>query len=192
MFFFFFFSSRRRHTRCGRDWSSDVCSSISVFKKEGGPIYYINISQDDFKLGGSSFSQIIGKLGNEAPDVKDAGYVKTVFNTIQDLIQKEHIIAGHDVASGGLITTLLEMCFADNNIGAEYDLTSLKEEDSFKILFAENSGIVFQAKDASVAKELEANNITFHEIGKVVENDFVSIINGTDAFTMTVSELRDT
>src|SRR2546422_1745312 len=27
MFFFFFFSSRRRHTRCSRDWSSDVCSS---------------------------------------------------------------------------------------------------------------------------------------------------------------------
>src|SRR2546422_9916633 len=25
--FFFFFSSRRRHTRCSRDWSSDVCSS---------------------------------------------------------------------------------------------------------------------------------------------------------------------
>src|SRR3989442_4667470 len=25
--YFFFFSSRRRHTRCGRDWSSDVCSS---------------------------------------------------------------------------------------------------------------------------------------------------------------------
>src|SRR5215813_14577659 len=29
-FFFFFFSSRRRHTRCGRDWSSDVCSSDLV------------------------------------------------------------------------------------------------------------------------------------------------------------------
>src|SRR5690554_7202134 len=27
LIFFFFFSSRRRHTRCGRDWSSDVCSS---------------------------------------------------------------------------------------------------------------------------------------------------------------------
>src|SRR5690554_7623462 len=26
-YFLFFFSSRRRHTRCGRDWSSDVCSS---------------------------------------------------------------------------------------------------------------------------------------------------------------------
>src|SRR2546422_1527075 len=27
MGYFFFFSSRRRHTRCSRDWSSDVCSS---------------------------------------------------------------------------------------------------------------------------------------------------------------------
>src|SRR2546429_8765362 len=27
MIYFFFFSSRRRHTRCSRDWSSDVCSS---------------------------------------------------------------------------------------------------------------------------------------------------------------------
>src|SRR5690554_7028641 len=31
----FFFSSRRRHTRCGRDWSSDVCSSdLAVFKSK--------------------------------------------------------------------------------------------------------------------------------------------------------------
>src|SRR2546422_8573653 len=29
-FIFFFFSSRRRHTRCSRDWSSDVCSSDLV------------------------------------------------------------------------------------------------------------------------------------------------------------------
>src|SRR3989442_10304970 len=29
---FFFFSSRRRHTRCGRDWSSDVCSSDLVLQ----------------------------------------------------------------------------------------------------------------------------------------------------------------
>src|SRR5687768_18272295 len=30
MYYFFFFSSRRRHTRCSRDWSSDVCSSDLV------------------------------------------------------------------------------------------------------------------------------------------------------------------
>src|SRR5216684_5939900 len=35
--FFFFFSSRRRHTRCSRDWSSDVCSSdlLAHFLGEG-------------------------------------------------------------------------------------------------------------------------------------------------------------
>src|SRR6266498_393045 len=33
---FFFFSSRRRHTRCGRDWSSDVCSSDLGWKIEAG------------------------------------------------------------------------------------------------------------------------------------------------------------
>src|SRR5690554_6254969 len=34
VFIFFFFSSRRRHTRCGRDWSSDVCSSDLVQTSE--------------------------------------------------------------------------------------------------------------------------------------------------------------
>src|SRR5690554_7302151 len=34
VFFFFFFSSRRRHTRCGRDWSSDVCSSDLIMLEE--------------------------------------------------------------------------------------------------------------------------------------------------------------
>src|SRR5690554_4389570 len=34
MYFVFFFSSRRRHTRCGRDWSSDVCSSDLKVQEE--------------------------------------------------------------------------------------------------------------------------------------------------------------
>src|SRR5205809_4345455 len=33
---FFFFSSRRRHTRCSRDWSSDVCSSDLRVARELG------------------------------------------------------------------------------------------------------------------------------------------------------------
>ena len=34
-YFFFFFSSRRRHTRCSRDWSSDVCSSDLIETSRG-------------------------------------------------------------------------------------------------------------------------------------------------------------
>lgn len=156
-----------------------------------GDIYYINLSQDDFKLGGSSFAQILNKIGNEAPNVKNANYVKTVFNTIQQLIKDEKIVAGHDVASGGLITTLLEMCFADTNLGAELDLSALNEKDSFKILFAENSGIVFQAKDASIETVLTKANIEFFNIGKVMASDVLSVINDAEVFTMTISRLRD-
>jgi len=162
-----------------------------VFQKNEGNIYYINISQDDFKLGGSSFAQINNKIGSETPNVQNATYVKTVFNTIQKLIKDEQIVAGHDVASGGLITTLLELCFAENNLGAELDITALGEKDSFKVLFAENSGIVFQAKDNSIETVLENSNIEFFNIGKVAESDVLSIINHTEVFTMTVSRLRD-
>ncbi|MCB0450780.1 MAG: phosphoribosylformylglycinamidine synthase [Confluentibacter sp.] len=172
------------------------CNDISnvvepVFKKNGGSIYYINISQDSFKLGGSAFAQILNKIGNDAPTVKNASYVKTVFNTLQKLIKDKQIVAGHDVASGGLITTLLELCFADNNLGAELDLTALAEKDSLKLLFAENAGIVIQAKDASIESVFSEANINFFNIGNVTNSDVLSIINGNEVFTLTISRLRD-
>ncbi|MGB6269317.1 MAG: phosphoribosylformylglycinamidine synthase, partial [Olleya sp.] len=141
-----------------------------VFKRNGGDIYYINVSQDDFKLGGSSFAQILNKVGSDTPNVKDADYVKTVFNTIQQLIKNNQIIAGHDVSSGGLITTLLELCFADVNLGAELDISALNQKDSCKALFSENSGIVFQSKNASIEKVLSDAKIEFHNIGKVTNS----------------------
>jgi len=172
------------------------CNNITnviepVLQRNGGDIYYINLSQNQFKLGGSSFAQILNKVGNDAPNVKDAGYVKTVFNTIQQLIKDQKIVAGHDVASGGLITTLLEMCFADVNLGAELDLSTLNEKDTVKLLFAENSGIVFQASDNSIETVLNDANIEFFNIGKSTTSDVLSIINNDEVYTMTVSRLRD-
>jgi phosphoribosylformylglycinamidine synthase len=171
---------------------NDITKVIEpVFKRNAGSIYYINVSQDNFELGGSSFAQIINKIGSTAPNVKSAAYVKTVFNTIQNLIKTDKIVAGHDVASGGLITTLLELCFADNDIGAELDLTVLNEKDSFKLLFAENAGIVIQATDDSIENELTQAGIVFNKIGVVNNSDVLGIINGSDVFTMTISRLRD-
>ncbi|WP_298551096.1 phosphoribosylformylglycinamidine synthase [uncultured Algibacter sp.] len=172
------------------------CNDISkvvepVFKQEGGNIYYINVSRDEFKLGGSSFNQVLNTIGNDAPNVKDAGYVKTVFNTIQSLIVDDKIVAGHDVASGGLITTLLELCFADVDLGADLDISKLSEEDdSIKVLFAENSGLVFQA-DASIEAILSKNNIEFFNIGSVNNSGNLNIKNGDDTFAFDVAEMRD-
>ena len=138
-----------------------------VLQKEAGPIYYIGLSKDSFKLGGSSFTQILNKIGDEAPNVKDASYVVNVFDTIQNLISKDQIVAGHDVASGGLITTLLEMCFADTNLGATLNLTALEESDTIKMLFSENVGLVIQAADEGLEKDLVAAGIDFKNIGTV-------------------------
>jgi len=172
------------------------CNAISkvvepLFKLNAGPIYYINISQDDFKLGGSAFGQILNSIGKNAPDVKSASYVKTVFNTLQKLIKSNKIVAGHDVASGGLITTLLELCFSDTNLGADLNLSSLKESDSIKLLFSENSGIVFQATDALIEEELSKAAIEFHNIGTVTNQSVLNIKNSSDSYALTINNLRD-
>ncbi|REE81963.1 phosphoribosylformylglycinamidine synthase [Lutibacter oceani] len=143
-----------------------------VLQKDGGSIYYINLSQDDFKLGGSSFAQTLNKIGNEAPTIKNANFFKKAFNTIQELILEENILAGHDIGSGGLITTLLEMCFADVNLGAKIDFSVFEEKDIIKYLFAENIGIVFQAKeDALVEAKLTENNVSFYKLGNVTTEE---------------------
>ncbi|MHC9087603.1 phosphoribosylformylglycinamidine synthase [Tenacibaculum sp. IMCC1] len=163
-----------------------------VLQPNKGDIYYINLSQDDFKLGGSSFAQIVNKLGNSAPTITNNEFFKSAFNVLQNLIKEGKIVAGHDVASGGLITTLLELCFADVNVGANLDLSTLKEADSIKLLFAENSGIVLQATDASIEQTLADNNIEFFKIGSVTESDRLNIKNGSDIFALSIAELRDT
>lgn len=162
-----------------------------ILKKNAGNIYYINISEDSYKLGGSSFAQVLNKVGKETPTIKDAAQFKKTFNTIQQLIKDDKIVAGHDVASGGLITTLLELCFADTNLGAELDLSDLAEKDSIKLLFSENAGIVFQSSDASIEEVLTEANIAFFNIGKVTESDTLSIINNAEVFVLTISRLRD-
>ena len=163
-----------------------------VLQKDGGDIYYINFSQDEFKLGGSSFGQILNKIGKETPTIKDEKFIVKAFNAIQELIKKDLILAGHDIASGGLITTLLEMCFAENNLGAEYDFSALNEKDSVKLLFNENAGIVFQAKNNSVEEILEKAEVEFFKVGKVKSGNTLHFKNGTDNFEFNIAELRDT
>ena len=100
-----------------------------VLQIDGGSIYYINLSQDNYKLGGTSFAQVLKTIGTETPTIKDSKFFKNAFNSIQELILENEIIAGHDIGSGGLITTLLEMCFADINLGAKIDFSNFEEKD---------------------------------------------------------------
>lgn len=162
-----------------------------VLQRNGGNIYYINLSNDNFKLGGSSFAQILNKVGKDVPTITDAKKFKTAFNTIQQLIKDDKITAGHDIGSGGLITTLLEMSFAEVNLGAAYDLSELKESDTAKVLFSENIAVVLQA-DASVEAEFKAKDINFTKIGKLKEGTEITIKNGETKLSFDVATTRDT
>ena len=162
-----------------------------VLQKSKGSIYYINISQDEFKVGGSSFAQILNVIGSEVPTVKSTAYVKLVFNTIQELISQGQIAAGHDVASGGLITTLLEMCFADTQLGASLDLSEVGSS-FLNLLFAENCGLVIQAsEDTELEKVLSEKNIEYFKIGSVTEGDQLQITHKETFEEFNIPEYRD-
>src|SRR5690606_25828838 len=149
-----------------------------VLSKNAGSIYYINLSQDVFKLGGSSFAQINNKIGQDAPSVQDAEYFKKAFNTIQKAILADQVSAGHDVGSGGLITTLLEMTVADVDLAAQYDLTALGETDTVKALFNENIAVVLQATDdAALEATLAEAGVDAVKIGTPVSGQSVSFKN---------------
>ncbi|WP_270089846.1 phosphoribosylformylglycinamidine synthase [Sphingobacterium sp. SYP-B4668] len=163
-----------------------------VLSQNGGSIYYINLSQDNFKLGGSSFAQILNKIGKDAPKIADADYFKKAFNAIQELIKAGQIVAGHDVGSGGLVTTLLEMTFADVNLAAHYDLSGLNETDTVKALFNENIAVVLQAKtDDFFEKALAEQGIVAVKIGQAITGTTVTFKNNSDNFSFDVAATRD-
>jgi phosphoribosylformylglycinamidine synthase len=158
----------------------------------GTSLYLVDFSGMERRLGGSAFSQIINKLGNSAPSVADPKYFIQVFNAVQDCIDDNLVLAGHDIASGGLITTLLEMCFADNHSGLNLDLTGLGEADSVKALFAENPGVVLQVSDAAAFEsKMKAAGVSVVKIGSVAGKREFTLKNGTDAFDFDLNSLRD-
>ena len=153
-------------------------------------IYYIDFSKDGYKLGGSSFAQIRNSIGTETPTINDDAYFKVCFNTIQELIKKDLVLAGHDISAGGMLTTLLEMCFAENDLGASIDLGLIKEKDAVKLLFSENSGVIFQSNGSKQVDDiLEANHIDFHKIGNAIAGPNLEIVNFDLQFK--IAEYRD-
>jgi phosphoribosylformylglycinamidine synthase len=160
------------------------------FTNNEDSIYYIDLSSEGFKLGGTALAQTLGKIGCETADLCDAKYFKKVFNTFQNLIKSNLITSGHDISSGGLITTLLEMCFPENKIGAKIDLSFCKKSDIVKLFFSENIGIVFQAKQL-VEKEFDLKEISYNKIGNVNNSGILNISNNDNSYDFLVSKYRD-
>lgn len=144
-----------------------VVSPVLVNNKNSS-LYYIDFSFDDQRLGGSAFAQSLGKVGSDVPTVKNPEYFADCFEAIQTLINKGWVMAGHDISAGGLITTLLEMTFANQQGGIHVNLYDMSGEDVVKNLFAENPGVVIQVSDLqkhALREYLESEGIGYAKIG---------------------------
>ncbi|MFW5890264.1 MAG: phosphoribosylformylglycinamidine synthase, partial [Marinilabiliaceae bacterium] len=161
-------------------------------KDENSYLYYIDLSSDDLKLGGSSFAQIINQLGDEAPSVRDVDYFRRGFEALQSLIRDELVLAGHDVSAGGLITTLLEMCFANKAFGITADLSDWEEDDPVKLLFSENPAVVIQVKEKQKVEEVLSNaELDYRIIGQPSVERQVKILTSSGDHVFDVDRLRD-
>ncbi|MCQ2317892.1 MAG: phosphoribosylformylglycinamidine synthase [Bacteroidales bacterium] len=172
---------------------TDVKKAVRPVMKVDGDtrLLYINFSKDSFKLGGSSFAQTLSRIGEETPDVKDTEYFKLCFNTLQQLIEKGLVIAGHDVSAGGLITTLLEMTFANCEGGLNVDLSAFDKNDLISVAFSEQPAVVIQVKDKAVEKILNDNNIEYQVIAKPIDERVIALKKGQENYSLDIDSLRD-
>ena len=175
---------------------SDVKKVVSpvLVNNEKSAIYHIDFSFDTMKLGGSAFAQVLGKVGSDVPTVQNPEYFRDAFLAVQELVKKELLLAGHDISAGGLITCLLEMCFANVKGGIEANLKGIAESDIVKVLFAENPGVVVQVANEN-KEEVEAilnkAGIAFVEIGKPCAERTITVKKDGRTRVFDIDKMRD-
>ncbi len=157
---------------------------------EGSSLLYIDFSKDARHLGGSSLAQVVNALGTDVPTVRDAQYFAACFGAIQNLIRENQILSGHDISSGGLITTLLEMCFAVPGAGLRLQINP--GDDLLRRLFAENPGVVIQVANAETVRQaLTDQGIAVETLGTVIMNEKVTLVSGASQIELAVAEHRE-
>ena len=178
---------------------SDIKKVVSpvLVNDKNASLYHIDFSFDEQRLGGSAFAQSLGKVGDDVPTVKNPEYFADAFMTIQQLIEKGWIMAGHDISAGGLITTLLEMCFANTKGGLHINLHDIcADGDIVKTLFAENPGVVIEVSDEHKQEFkdfMEEQGVGFAKIGYPVEDSRTIVVKANDTeMTFDIDALRDT
>ncbi len=160
------------------------------FKMHGkSRLIYIDLGQGENRLGGSALAHCYKQIGDKSPDVDNVQLLKNAFNSIQELIDKELIIAGHDRSDGGIITTLLEMAFA-GNCGVEvtlngqrkrgnreeiqnsiFNIQNTEQEEIISNLFSEELGLIIEylpEKEDDIISVFKNYSVPYHIIGKTL------------------------
>ncbi|MCP4008010.1 MAG: phosphoribosylformylglycinamidine synthase, partial [Proteobacteria bacterium] len=130
------------------------------------------------RLGGSIYAQVNQQLGDNPPDVNSPEKLKGLFNFIQSANRQKLLLAYHDRSDGGLAASLCEMAFA-SRCGLSIDLGE-DPAASDRLLFNEELGVVFQARNGDRARLVELANEhslqgCLREIGQPQAGENISI-----------------
>ncbi|MCI5710478.1 MAG: phosphoribosylformylglycinamidine synthase [Prevotella sp.] len=177
---------------------SDIKKVVSpvLVNDKNSSLYHIDFSSDELRLGGSAFAQSLGKVGDDVPTVTNPDYFVDCFNAVQELVKKGWILAGHDISAGGLITCLLEMCFANPKGGLHINLHDIACNDIVKVLMAENPGVVMQVSDEhkeEFKKFMEEHEVMYAKIGYPTPDSRTLVVKKEDfEQSFDINSLRDT
>jgi phosphoribosylformylglycinamidine synthase len=172
---------------------TDIRKAVTPALKDvpGSSILYIDLSDDDLHLGGSSLAQSVNFVGRECPTVKDAAYFARAFNVFQEMISDGKILAGHDVSGGGLVTALLEMCFPRKDAGIRADISGFGK-DALNVLFSERPAVVIQVVDgANTVKKLASEGVTAIRVGEYNNDREFVIRHDEGIYELKTDKLRD-
>jgi phosphoribosylformylglycinamidine synthase len=161
-------------------------------KRPGASILVLlDLAQGKNRLGGSALGQTVKQVGSLSPDMDNPLLVKKGFAFVQECIDKDLILSGHDRSDGGLAATLLEMAFA-GNCGLEITLQG--DGTPIETLFAEELGLVLECpaeKYDEVQGMLRERDIPFTAVGRPIPEKRITIqYNNETVLAESMQELR--
>lgn len=172
----------------------DVKKTVSpvLLPENDTKILLVDFSKDLPNLGGSSLAQVLSYLGDSAPTIEDPLYFKRAFESIQHLIKEELILAGHDISAGGIITTLLEMAFAQPELGLDADTSELYSKNPVNALFVEKPGVLIQVKtDKKAERYLNKMAVSYIEIARPTNTRSLALHHKDYNYTISIDQMLD-
>jgi len=145
---------------------------------------------DNFRLAGSIFSEVTQSKYQSTPDIDDVSKFNKMFSTVQDLVKNKKILAMHDISDGGLVTTLLEMCFT-KKVGMRVNLEKVSNLN--QMMFSEEIGYVIQIEKNytdEIVKVFESNEIFVRNIAEIQDKNFSIFNDNSEVYCESVIDLE--
>jgi phosphoribosylformylglycinamidine synthase len=174
----------------------DVRKSVTpeLVRDKESALFLFDLGHGQNRLGASVLAQVYAQIGQQGPDLDNVDEFRNFYLAIQEMLEKNYLLAYHDRSDGGLIATLCEMAFAGRS-GLTIQIQKLGQQVA-DILFSEELGAVIQVNRNSINNILQLIdkyklNECFHQIGELNESEEVIILQDhVTVFSDSITDLR--